>query len=198
MAARRVNPRAVKLHRSHSVTDLAACLGVHKNTVLNWQRGGLEPVDSRRPVLFHGATVRAFLTARNASRKRPCLPGTLYCFGCREPRPPALGMVDYLSINDQFGNVRAICAACETVMHRRAAKAALASILPGCDVQFVEASPRLAELIVGDCGRTKRQGNLYWISGDGLSALISLETPKKVGTGKANWGPFRGPFCNAL
>jgi hypothetical protein len=143
MATRRTNPRAVKLHRSYSLSELAACLGVHKNTVHNWQRDGLKPIDSARPVLFQGAIVREFLTTRNASRKRPCPAGTLYCFGCRQPRPPALGMIDYLSINAQSGNVRAICGICETVMHRRAAKASLASILPGYDVQFVEAVPRL-------------------------------------------------------
>lgn len=143
MAARRVNPRAVKLHRSYSVPELAACLGVHKHTVRNWQGQGLTPIDGGRPVLFQGAIVRAFLSARNACRKRPCPPGTLYCFRCREPRPPALGMVDYLSINAISGNVRAICATCDTVMHRRARQAALASILPDCDIQFVEALPRL-------------------------------------------------------
>ena len=143
MAGRRVNPRAVKLHRSYSVPELAACLGVHKNTVGHWQRYGLKPLDGGRPMLFQGAIVQAFLSARNASRKRPCPPGTLYCFRCRAPRPPALGMVDYLTINALSGNVRAICATCETVMHRRARQAALSSILPGCDIQFVEALPRL-------------------------------------------------------
>ncbi|MEO7602480.1 MAG: helix-turn-helix domain-containing protein [Sphingomicrobium sp.] len=143
MAARRANPRAVKLHRSYSVSELAACFGIHKNTVRHWQRDGLKPIDAGRPVLFQGAIVRAFLSARNASRKRPCPPGTLYCFGCRKPRPPALGMADFISINAKSGNVRAICATCEAVMHRRAVKASLASILPGRDVQFLEALPRL-------------------------------------------------------
>ena len=143
MGARRVNPRAVKLHRSYSVPELAACFDVHKNTVRHWQRDGLKPIDGGRPVLFQGAIIRAFLSTRNASRKRPCPPGTLYCFRCREPRSPALGMVDYLSINARSVNIRAICGTCETVMHRRASKAALASILPGYDVQFVEALPRL-------------------------------------------------------
>lgn len=143
MAARRVNPCAVKLHRSYSVPELAACFGVHKNTVRHWQSNGLTPLDCKRPVLFQGATIRAFLTKRNASRKCPCPPGTLYCFKCRAARPAALGMVDYVSINAVSGNVRAICATCETVMHRRARMAALASILPGCEVQFVQAPPRL-------------------------------------------------------
>ena len=144
MAARRINPRAVKLHQSYSVPELAACLGVHKNTVGHWQRDGLKPIDGRRPALFQGTIVRAFLSARNASRKRPCSPGTLYCFRCREPRPPAPGIVYFLSINSKSGNIRAICATCETVMHRRTSKDALATILPGCVIQFVEALPRLS------------------------------------------------------
>lgn len=43
---------AVKLHYSYSSSELAACCGVHKNTVRNWQRDGLEPNDEARPVLF--------------------------------------------------------------------------------------------------------------------------------------------------
>ncbi len=122
MAARRVNPYVVKLHKSHSIAELAACLGVHKNTVRHWQREGLAPIDSIRPLLFQGAVVRAFLATRNASRKRPCPPGTFYCFRCREPRPPALGMVEYLAITDVSGNLRAICATCETLMPGAPAK----------------------------------------------------------------------------
>lgn len=143
MVARRINPYVVKLNQSHSIPELAGCLGVHKNTVRHWQRQGLAPIDSSRPVLFHGSVVRAFLVTRNASRKRPCKPGTLYCFRCREPRPPALGMVEYLAVTDVSGNLRAICATCETMMHRCAQRTALAAIMPGLDVQFGQASPRL-------------------------------------------------------
>ncbi len=143
MAAQRINPRAVKLNRCYDVAELAARLRVHKNTVRHWQRQGLSPIDSSRPVLFHGSVVRAFLVTRNASRKRPCKPGTLYCFRCREPRPPALGMVEYLAVTDVSGNLRAFCAKCETMMHRCAQRAALATIMPGLDVQFGQAAPRL-------------------------------------------------------
>lgn len=143
MPARRVDPRAVKLNRTYDVAELAALLAVHKNTLRNWQAEGLKPIDTRRPVLFYGSTIRAFLSGRNAKRRSPCGPGMLYCFKCRAPRPPALGMVDYVPISATGGNVRAICATCETVMHRRAAKASLATILPGCDVQIAQAPPRL-------------------------------------------------------
>jgi len=143
MATRRVNPRVVKLHRTYDVAELASRLGVHKNTVRYWQAEGLKPLDGPRPVLFHGSTIRAFLLSRSASRKSPCPSGTLYCFKCRAPRSPALGMVDYLPITATGGNVRAICATCETVMHRRALQSSLPTVLTGCDVQIVQASPRL-------------------------------------------------------
>ena len=143
MPSRRINPRVVKLHRSYSVPELAACCGVHKNTVGHWQKVGLMAVDTRRPLLFQGAAVREFLEKRNARRKRPCPPGMLYCFRCREPRPPALAMVDYVPLNATSGNLRAICAICETVMHRRARKTALATILPRCEVQFAQGPARL-------------------------------------------------------
>lgn len=138
MPSRRVNPSRVKLHRSYSVEELARCLDVHKNTVRHWQGKGLEPIDRVRPLLFHGQAVRAFLESQNASRKQPCQPGTLYCFRCREPRKPALGMVDYIALKPASGNLRALCEVCEGTMHRRVREADIASVLPGCTVQFTE------------------------------------------------------------
>lgn len=143
MAARRIDPRAVKLNRCYDIAELATRLGVHKNTVRNWQHDGLRPIDSCRPVLFHGSVIRAFLEARNASRKSPCPPGTLYCFRCRAPRKPALNMIDFIPVTATSGNIRALCATCEATMHRRAPRASLGTIMPGCDVQIAEGPARL-------------------------------------------------------
>ena len=141
---RRVNLQRVKRHRTYSRTELAALLGVHKNTVRNWQRHGLEAVDTSRPALFHGERVRAFLGDRRARSKRPCPPGTFYCFGCRAPRPPALGMVDFVELRPSTGNLRAICDTCGTMMHRRARRQALDDVMPGIAVQITEAATRLS------------------------------------------------------
>lgn len=150
-------PRAVSQHRSYSVTELAACFGVHKNTVRHWQLAGLKPNNDGRPFLFHGGVVRAFLFARNASRKRPCQAGTLYCFRCRVARPPALGMIEYVPISNASGNLRAFCAECETMMHRRASRVAIASVMPGFDVQFVHVRPRLRKNEYDQLFECKRQ-----------------------------------------
>lgn len=145
MALHRANARRVKMHRIYSATELADCLGVHKNTVRHWQANGLEPVSKGRPTLFDGKSVRDFLAKRNASRKSPCPPGTLYCFKCRQPRAPAMGMVEVARQNGITGNLIALCDMCGTMMHRRSRLAAIGTIMPGLDVQIREAGPRICE-----------------------------------------------------
>ncbi|WP_260925609.1 helix-turn-helix domain-containing protein [Novosphingobium sp. 9] len=145
MPSQRSTPRRVKLHRIYSTEELAVCCGVHKNTVRHWQTKGLEPVSKGRPTLFDGATVRAFLAKRNASRKQPCPPGTLYCFKCRQPRAPAMGMVEATRQNATTGNLSAICEVCGTMMHRRTRLAAIAAIMPNLAVQIREAGSRICE-----------------------------------------------------
>ena len=144
MPAKRINPRLIKLHRAYSVEEASARLGVHKNTVRGWQRKGLEPIDTSRPVLFQGKTMRAFLEGQRKARKRPCLPGTLYCFKCRAPQAPALGMVDYTPFNPSSGNLSAMCGACGGMMHQRAALASLPLKMPGIAVQITGALPRIS------------------------------------------------------
>ncbi len=138
MSSRRLNPNLAKLNRTYTVGELAARFGVHKNTVRQWQRDGLAPIDKTRPLLFHGAAVRGFLTNRNASRKRPCQPGTIYCFSCRTPQRPACEMVDYIPKTQSTGNLRALCGTCGKLMHRRARRDALSTIMPGVAVQMAE------------------------------------------------------------
>lgn len=145
MAMRRVNPGAVKMHRSYTARELADRLGVHKNTIRHWQDAGLTPIDRSRPVLFHGETVRAFLIRRNASRKRPCPPGTCYCLRCRAPRAPAFGMVEYLETKPGTGNLKALCETCTATMNRRARSASLATVMPGIAVQIGKTPERLSD-----------------------------------------------------
>src|ERR1051325_6058053 len=130
MPCKRVNPYLLKIHRSYTASELAARLDLHKNTIRQWQREGLAAVDAGRPPLFQGAVLRAFPISRNASRKRPCPPGTLYCLRCREPRRPALARADYLELRPGTGNLRAICEICGSIMHRRGRGAAGAGAAP--------------------------------------------------------------------
>lgn len=145
MSAKRINPRRIKLHRSYTVEEAARTLEVHRNTVRGWRAKGLQAIDNRRPVLFDGGALRVFLEKQRGKRKCPCRPGTMYCFRCREPRAPALDMVDYAAINTISGNLEAICGSCGTVMHRRARLAALSAVMPGIEVHVAGAEARLNE-----------------------------------------------------
>lgn len=143
MRRSRPNPRRAKIHYSYSIDEIARLYRVHKNTVRAWLKAGLPALDSGRPVLVQGSELRGFLEHRRTHAKRPCSPGTLYCLKCREPRRPALAMVDFITITATGGNLRALCETCGTMMHRRARSDALAAIMPGIDVRIVEAPPRI-------------------------------------------------------
>ena len=135
--------RALKIHRSYDVSELAELLGVHKNTIREWQRNGLSPVDERRPFLFTGAAVIAFLKRRAMSRKSHCPLGTIYCLRCRAPKPPALGMVDVIPLNALTGNATGLCASCEATMYRRVNMNRIMQVFPNCAVKIQVAPPRL-------------------------------------------------------
>ncbi|WP_296721209.1 helix-turn-helix domain-containing protein [Erythrobacter sp.] len=105
---RRINPRSAKLHRSYTAHELAERLDVHKNTVRHWIKGGLPVVDGTRPVLILGSDFQAWWGRQRKAAKRPCQPGQMYCFKCREPKAPALGMVDYVATNAATGNLKAL------------------------------------------------------------------------------------------
>lgn len=145
MSGKRINPRLAKLHRSYSVEEVTRTLGVHKGSVRNWIKAGLPTVEGTRPVLILGIELRGWLEKRRKAAKRPCPPGTIYCFKCREPRPPALGMVEYVPMNAKSGNLKAMCADCETFMHRRTRLGSIDAVMPNLDVQIREAPASLIE-----------------------------------------------------
>lgn len=146
MARTRLNPCLAKIHRTYTVEETARLYGLNRNTVRTWLKSGdLEALDRSRPLLIHGLSLRAFLAKRRASTKRPCPPGTLYCFRCRAPRPPALGMADYVARPSGAGDLKAFCAVCGTLMNRRTRSDRLGTVLPGIEVRVTQAAPRLAD-----------------------------------------------------
>lgn len=119
MTKRTPNPCLVKIHRSYAVDEIARALDVHKNTVRTWIKSGLAPIDQQRPLLFHGATLRAFLMDRRAKAKRVCPPGHFYCLRCRAPKLPVRRVAEYLPITATSGNLRGRCPTCSCLIFRR-------------------------------------------------------------------------------
>ena len=141
--ARRPNPGLVKIHRNYSVEEIARLLTSHKNTVRSWLKSGLCPIDGRRPTLVHGQELRRFLRLKRISGKQKCLPGQIYCVGCRLPKTPAGNMADYLPLTPTSGNLRGICPSCDSLIFRRVRYAELGVVAAGLDIQIMQAGPRI-------------------------------------------------------
>lgn len=127
MARGRLNPRRAKIHRSYSVAEAAVLFGVHRNTVRNWIKRELPVVKTSSDLLILGRDLRPFLEHRQASQRRKCGPGTLYCLKCREPRRARIGSVAVVEVTATTANVAALCEACGTRMYRRASRSKLAA-----------------------------------------------------------------------
>jgi hypothetical protein len=118
MRKRALNWRRAKIHRSYTVDEAAQLFGCHRNTVRHWQKQGLKPIDDKRPVIFEGLTLAAFLEARRRARRRRLKPGEIYCLPCRAPTEPAGDMAEYVPLTNARGNLRGICPRCGRLIHR--------------------------------------------------------------------------------
>ena len=89
MANRHHSARRVKRLRSYNVREAAKATGATPATVRHWSRNGLEPVEGVFPTIFRGVDIIEFFDRRAAKRKKPCGPGRMFCFHCKEPKIPA-------------------------------------------------------------------------------------------------------------
>ena len=112
------NPRIAKINRSYTVEEIAELYRVHKNTVNNWLKTGLEDCGAGRPRLILGVALREFLEQKRRKNKRPCKPGQIYCVACRTPVFP-LDNRAYLEINKHVrASIFGQCPLCNHQIHR--------------------------------------------------------------------------------
>lgn len=141
---KRLNPRRAKIHHSYTPADVALLFQVHRQTVRNWLSAGLVHIRAGRRILIRGSELRIFLEKRQASSKRRCPPGSLYCLRCREPRQPREGSLVIIKFNESSGNARALCSECGARMFRRLSLAKAAE-LGFSRAKFREADPHIDE-----------------------------------------------------
>ena len=145
MGSRHPNPRLAKIHRSYSVEEMARLFNVHKNTVRNWLKQGLEAIDGQRPTVVRGEELRRFLAERRARAKQTCGPGRIYCLPCRAPKVPAGKMAECIATGDTTGTLRGICPDCDRMIYRRVNPQKLDAVRGDLDVTFTQAESRIEE-----------------------------------------------------
>ncbi|MFQ3245809.1 MAG: hypothetical protein ACI9SP_002457 [Arenicella sp.] len=116
--SKRLNASLVKIHRSYTVDEVSNVLGVHKGTVRNWTKDGLEVCDGSRPMLILGRVLKPFLKERNQRMKRPCAKDQFYCMKCKKPQKSAGNMVEFLPSTKGKGLLIALCECCEGIVTR--------------------------------------------------------------------------------
>jgi hypothetical protein len=137
------NPRRVKKNRSYTVDEAAELFDCHRNTIRHWQKLGLKVIDGKRPVVFEGLTLSAFLEARRGARRRGLKSGEIYCLPCRAPKEPAGDMAEYFPLSEARGNLRGICPTCHRLIHRVVGRAKIDAVRGRLDVTFTEPSARI-------------------------------------------------------
>lgn len=142
--ARRYHAGRVKLHRTCTIPEVAALLGVHKHTVRRWIDEGLPVIDWKRPLLILGADLRDFLQARQPVKK-PCRPGEIFCVRCSAPKRPAGDMADFIPTTAKRGLLRGICPDCNGLIHRLVTEAKITAAAGTVEVARRPAQPRMCD-----------------------------------------------------
>jgi len=146
MGSRHPNPMLAKIHRSYSVEDTSRLFNVHKNTVRQWLKHGLKPIDDQRPTLIRGDEIRRFLSERRVQAKRACGPGRIYCLPCRGPKVPAGNMAECVATGDTAGTLQGICPDCNRMIYRRVNPQKLDVVRGELEITVTLAWPRLEEM----------------------------------------------------
>lgn len=142
--ARRPNGRAIKKHRTYTVEELARASGVCRATVRRWQKTGLPYLADQRPSLILGSDAIAFLDERKP-KPQTCALHQAFCFSCRAPRDPAFNEVEIIAATSATVMMRALCAQCSTVMHKRVSTARLPTLRARLMVTIVQDHERIVD-----------------------------------------------------
>ena len=115
----RYNPRLAKLNRPYTIEQVSELFGVHKRTVFNWIKDGLPVCVPTRPKLILGRELKEFLSSRQRSKMKPCLPGQIYCVCCKVPQFPKDSLAMITPVNELVGDLIGRCPVCTHKIHRK-------------------------------------------------------------------------------
>jgi hypothetical protein len=150
MANRRHSARLVKRLRSYNVREAAKVTGATPGTIRQWHKNGLEAVLGVYPLIFRGADIIAFLKRRDEARKRPCGPGRIFCFQCKQPKTPAFSEVEFWPDGPNLGTLKGLCPDCAATINRRTSVPKLKAAAADLKVSMRCADPHLSGTPVPD------------------------------------------------
>jgi excisionase family DNA binding protein len=143
---RKPNGRNIKIHRNYTVEQAASVTGHAKGTIRRWIKSGTLPaITNRKPILILGGDLFDHFKAQATTGPKLKL-HECYCFKCRAPRVPALGMADYVPLTSTTGNLTALCSTCTTLMHKTIPLSALATLAGIVDVTIGQANEHLTDI----------------------------------------------------
>ena len=119
--SRRHNPERAKLHLSYTIPEIVDLFDINKGTVSKWIKYGLTPIDSKRPLIFTGVHLRAFVKARMAATKRPLQAGQIFCVACKRAQTPSGGAAEFAMVSETSCNMIGDCPDCGRRIFRRVA-----------------------------------------------------------------------------
>lgn len=127
------NLKRIRAVHSYTAPELAKTLKVNVLTIRRWCQEGLSPIDRKRPFLFFGEHVIAFLEARRPPR-RHLAPGQLLCVRCNAFRSPVGNIIELVERGPTTVDFKGDCEVCGKPMFRRVRKAEIKAKLGPCSI----------------------------------------------------------------
>lgn len=110
--------RGLCYHICYSADELATHFGVHIQTVREWTRTGLSPIDNGKPHLFFGASVIQFINKLNDQRKIATEFNEFYCLSCHRSHSPLNHKISLTQDTGGFIRATGICGKSHIRMHK--------------------------------------------------------------------------------
>lgn len=110
--AKKLNHNLVKMHRSYTVADICELYGLHKNTVLQWLKNGLQTIDDHKPAMIQGLVLKSYLKKRSQVSKKKCKVNEVFCMRCKTPVVPAENKVQFIPQKLKTGQLKGSCPCC--------------------------------------------------------------------------------------